>query len=91
MNKRQAKKAFKKKYGMTPKQAQQLFDKVYNEAAPTLIQHLCDGINDIFKQLSDALPDIIESINSVFAQLGERLQDPEFVEALKQQQQDTEE
>lgn len=91
MNKRQAKKAFKKKYGMTPKQAQQLFDKVYNEAVPTLTQHLCDGINDALKQLFDALPGIIESINSVIAQLGERLQDPEFVEALKQQQQDTEE
>lgn len=50
MNKRQAKKAFKKKYGMTPKEA----SKAVENIVPSL-QDACDSIVEVFNRLGYAI------------------------------------
>lgn len=55
MNKRQAKKAFKKMYGGTPNQAKYILAHAFDpdfvkKIAETLVNGIVDGIQDAFKQ-----------------------------------------
>lgn len=64
MNKRQAKKAFKKKYGCTPNQAKYALIHFFDR----------DNLARISKGLGDAISEILEQTKEVFKRLPDELQ-----------------
>ena len=76
MNKRQAKKAFKKRYGMNPNQMCKYFEKELPSAIKVLTERLPDIINEWHKTLIAAIETLQEKIREMNSE--------EFKEFLRQ-------
>lgn len=76
MNKRQAKKAFKKRYGVNPNQMCKLFEKELPSAIKVLTERLPDIINEWHKALVAAVETLQEKMREMNSE--------EFKEFLRQ-------
>lgn len=66
MNKRQAKKAFKKKYGMNPGEAAKLLNEI---DFTKVVQQVTEAINDFAKKLPEILDGMAKTIRAAVEQI----------------------
>ena len=66
MNKRQAKKAFKKRYGCTPNQASELLVKIspwIQDTLPAMLSEACKTFINALDSFANGLRDIMEKLD----------------------------
>ena len=66
MNKRQAKKAFKKRYGCTPKQASELLVKIIpwiQDTFPAILSEACETLINALDSFTNGLRDMMEKLD----------------------------
>lgn len=63
MNRRQRKKQFKKKYGVTPAQALDLFSDTINDIIPQMMESVVKVANAITDWAENDLPKIMDGVN----------------------------
>ena len=87
MNKRQAKKAFKKKYGCNPKEFEKYIDESFSKIDfEALGEVLGECLNELAKRIQETIPKVMNELCESIRMITKEIQEhPELLEKLKEE------